>query len=47
MEFIDLKAQYRALKNEIDQNISRVLEDTGFIMGRQVEEFEEKLAAYV
>lgn len=47
MEFIDLKAQYHALKQEIDSNISRVLENADFIMGRQVAEFEEKLAAYV
>lgn len=47
MEFIDLKAQYHALKSEIDRNISKVLEDADFIMGRQVEEFEEKLASYV
>ena len=47
MEFIDLKAQYHELKSEIDQNINRVLEDTNFIIGKQVEEFEEKLAAYV
>lgn len=47
MEFIDLKAQYHALKQEIDSNISRVLEDADFIMGKQVAEFEEKLAAYV
>ncbi len=47
MEFIDLKAQYHALKEEIDAGISRVVEDAGFIMGKQVAEFEEKLAAYV
>lgn len=47
MEFIDLKAQYHALKSEIDQNISQVLEDANFIIGKQVAEFEEKLAAYV
>lgn len=47
MEFIDLKAQYHALKQEIDSNISRVLENADFIMGKQVAEFEEKLAAYV
>lgn len=47
MEFIDLKAQYHALKSEIDQNISQVLEDANFIIGKQVSEFEEKLAAYV
>lgn len=47
MEFIDLKAQYRALKSEIDRNIGQVVENADFIMGKQVEEFEEKLAAYV
>lgn len=47
MEFIDLKAQYQALKQEIDGNIGQVLADTDFILGKQVAEFEEKLAAYV
>ena len=47
MEFIDLKAQYHALRSEIGHNISKVLEDTNFILGKPVEEFEEKLAAYV
>lgn len=47
MEFIDLKAQYHALKEEIDSNISQVLENADFILGKEVTEFEEKLAAYV
>lgn len=47
MEFIDLKAQYHALKQEIDSNIGQVLEDADFIMGKSVEEFERKLADYV
>lgn len=47
MEFIDLKAQYHALKEEIDENIAGVLEGADFIMGKQVQEFEEKLASYV
>lgn len=47
MEFIDLKAQYHALQNDIDRNIRQVLEDSNFILGKQVEEFEEKLAKYV
>ena len=45
MEFIDLKAQYRALKEEIDGNISRILADAHFIGGKEVTELEEKLAA--
>ena len=47
MEFIDLKAQYRALKAEIDANVSRILEGAHFIGGAEVSELEEKLAAYV
>lgn len=47
MEFIDLKAQYLALKPEIDANIQSVLDSAQFIGGRYVKELEEKLAAYV
>ena len=47
MEFIDLKAQYRALKPEIDANIQNVLDSAQFIGGSYVKELEETLAAYV
>jgi UDP-2-acetamido-2-deoxy-ribo-hexuluronate aminotransferase len=47
MEFIDLKAQYQALKSEIDSGIQRVLAHGQFILGPEVSELEEKLAAYV
>ena len=47
MEFIDLKAQYRALQPEIDGNISRILSGAHFIGGEEVSQLEEKLAAYV
>ena len=47
MEFIDLKAQYRTLKPEIDANIQTVLDTAQFIGGSYVKELEEKLAAYV
>ena len=47
MEFIDLKAQYRALKPEIDANIQRVLNCAQFIGGSYVKELEDKLAEYV
>jgi dTDP-4-amino-4,6-dideoxygalactose transaminase len=43
---VDLKAQYAALKPEIDAAIQRVLENTAFILGREVEEFERSFAAY-
>lgn len=47
MEFIDLKAQYRALKPEIDANIQSVLDAAQFIGGPYVRELEERLAAFV
>ena len=47
MQFRDLKAQYAALKPEIDQGIASVLESARFISGPQVKELEEKLAEYV
>lgn len=47
MEFIDLGAQYRALKTEIDANIQAVLNSAQFIGGPFVRELEAKLAAFV
>lgn len=47
MQFIDLQAQYRALKSEIDANIQAVLNAAQFIGGTYVEELERQLAAYV
>lgn len=47
MEFIDLKAQYAHLKDKIDNNIQKVLNDSHYIMGEEVKELEEKLAKYV
>lgn len=46
MQFIDLKAQYQALKPEIDANIQSVLDTAQFIGGPYVKELEEKLAAF-
>ena len=46
MEFIDLKSQYQRLKAEIDVGIQRVLDHGQYILGPEVAELEEKLAAY-
>jgi UDP-2-acetamido-2-deoxy-ribo-hexuluronate aminotransferase len=46
MEFTDLKTQYRALKADIDARIQRVLDHGQYILGPEVREMEEKLAAY-
>ena len=47
MQFRDLKAQYLALKPEIDAGIEAVIDQTAFILGKPVAELENKLAAYV
>ena len=44
--FVDLKAQYRAIRPEIDAAIARVIENTSFILGEEVEAFEREFAAY-
>jgi UDP-2-acetamido-2-deoxy-ribo-hexuluronate aminotransferase len=47
MEFFDLKSQYHLLKKEIDASMQRVFHHGQFILGPEVAELEEKLAAYV
>ena len=46
MQFIDLQAQYCALKSQIDANIRAVLDSAQFIGGPFVRELEERLAAF-
>ena len=47
IEFIDLKAQQARLKYRIDAGIQNVLSHGQYILGPEVQELEEKLAAYV
>lgn len=47
MQFRDLRAQYKALKSEIDAAIWDVIDSSAFILGKPVTELENKLAAYV
>ena len=44
--FINLQAQYKALKLQIQERINLVLEHGQYIMGPEVEELETKLIAY-
>lgn len=46
MQFIDLAAQQARIKSEIDAGIARVLAHGRYILGPEVGELEEKLAAY-
>jgi dTDP-4-amino-4,6-dideoxygalactose transaminase len=42
--FVDLKAQYDSIKNEIDSTIENVINDSAFIGGYYVNQFEKKFA---
>ncbi|MEF7614750.1 DegT/DnrJ/EryC1/StrS family aminotransferase [Aquincola sp. MAHUQ-54] len=46
MQFTDLKTQYAALKTSIDARIQRVLDHGQYIMGPEVAELEQALAAF-
>ncbi|MBS3105451.1 DegT/DnrJ/EryC1/StrS family aminotransferase [Candidatus Woesearchaeota archaeon] len=41
---VDLKKQYLSIKDEIDSAIQEVLDNTAFILGKKVEDFEGKFA---
>jgi dTDP-4-amino-4,6-dideoxygalactose transaminase len=43
---VDLKAQYRSIKPQIDRAISEVVEAQYFVLGPVVKRFEEEFAAY-
>ncbi len=47
MEFRDLKMQYQALKNKMDDALLAAVESGAYIMGPPVKELEKKLAEYV
>lgn len=46
MDFIDLKSQYQAARDLINARIQTVLDHGQYIMGPEVAELEEQLAAY-
>ena len=43
---VDLRAQYRSIKPEIDEAVLRVLDSAQFILGEEVAAFEREFAAY-
>lgn len=46
IEFIDLAAQQRRIKPQLDAAIARVLAHGGYIMGKEIGEFEQQLSAF-
>lgn len=47
MQFIDLKAQYKLIKDDVNREINEVLDSGQYIMGTKVQELEKLLASYV
>ena len=47
MQFRDLKAQYIALKSEMDKAILDVVDSSAFVMGPKIKEMEQAFAEYV
>jgi dTDP-4-amino-4,6-dideoxygalactose transaminase len=47
MQFLDLKAQYARIKDEVRQAVDAVFESQHFILGEEVKLLEEELAKYV
>src|SRR5579884_1398965 len=43
---VDLKAQYRSIKPEIDAAVQRVMDSQHFILGPEVEALEKEIAEY-
>lgn len=46
VKFLDLKSQYDSIKDEIDEAIKNVINETAFIGGKYVEQFEKEFATY-
>ena len=44
--FLDLKAQYRPIKTEVQKAVQKVLDECSFILGDEVAVFEREFAAY-
>lgn len=44
--FVDLAAQYETIKTEIDVAIAGIIQNTAFVGGAPVSEFEKAFAAY-
>lgn len=44
--FVDLRAQYLSIKEEIDTAVLKILDSTQFVLGKEVVSFEQEFAKY-
>jgi UDP-2-acetamido-2-deoxy-ribo-hexuluronate aminotransferase len=47
LQMVDLKGQYLKIKQEVDDGIAEVIDNTAFINGKAVQEFTEQLSQYL
>lgn len=47
IHFVDLKAQYLTIKNEMDTAMKQVMDETAFVGGKYVSQFEQEFANYI
>ena len=47
VKFLDLKVQYQGIRSEIDQAIQNVIENSDFIGGKHVTQFESNFSNYI
>jgi len=47
IEMVDLKAQYRKIKPEIDSSVQEVVDSAAFIGGKPIQDFARDLEAYL
>ena len=47
MKFIDLPAQYKSIKENIDKAIFKTIKNGNFILGKNVEKLEKKIANFI
>ncbi len=47
IQMVDLKSQYEKIKTEVDASIQNVLNNTAFINGPEVKEFQKELETYL
>jgi len=44
--FVDLKTQYQSIKDDVQKEVNKVFEQTNFILGKQVADFEQRFAEF-
>src|SRR6266498_1103255 len=47
IKMVDLAGQYQKIKEEVDKAVQKVFQDTAFIRGSDVQQFEQELASYL